>query len=553
MKKNRKIVHNKVVFKEYKQEEVTLYPYQLGEIIPKNHLVRVIKEIVNNMKLGFLYKTYKGGGAGTYHPVMMLKALIYAYTQKIYSSRQIERALKENICFMWLCGGNTPNFRTINSFLSKKLKDKMEIIFTEILGILYEKKYIDLREYFLDGTKIEANANKYSFVWAKATEKFKKELQQKVKELMKEIEKINEIEDEKDKGNNPYEKGADDQITSKDIRQIAERIEEQIEDCCEEKTKKQLKKIAKKVRKDYLIRMEKYEEQESKFNGRNSYSKTDEEATFMRMKEDPMKNGQLKAGYNVKIGTQNQFILWYSIHQDRSDSGTLQKHLESFIEKTNLKPENLVADAGYGSEENYLFLARNGINSYVKYANYNIENRRKFKKDIFRKENFKYDYEKDEYICPSNRRFKFIYLKRYKKDNGRYTYSKIYECENCQDCQYIEKCKKFKNNRRIWISPVFEKYKKETFKNLSTEYGKYLSKKRSIDVESVFGDIKENMKFKRFNLRSISKVCIEWGLISIAHNMKKIQQKQWEYIYNSAKNLYFFILKIYIFHILLKY
>ena len=156
-----------------------LLPPDLGELIPEKHMVRVISEVVDKMDLSPVIQKYKGGGTSSYHPKMLIKILIYAYATKLYSGRQIAKMLRENIHYMWLSGGSQPDFRTINRFRGSKLKGNMQEVFTEVLEYLVETGYIRLENYFLDGTKIEANANKYSFIWKKSTKKYKKKLQEK--------------------------------------------------------------------------------------------------------------------------------------------------------------------------------------------------------------------------------------------------------------------------------------------------------------------------------------------------------------------------------------
>ena len=171
--------HTKVTFKPYHQHQTTLLPPSLEDLIPDNHLVRVVSDVIDKMQIDSLVKGYKGGGTSSYHPKMMLKVLVYAYTQRIYSSRQIGKSVRENIHYMWLAGQNQPDFRTINRFRSSRLKGTIQNVFTQIVLYLLESGLIEFKDYFLDGTKLEANANKYSFVWAKSTGKYKERLQKK--------------------------------------------------------------------------------------------------------------------------------------------------------------------------------------------------------------------------------------------------------------------------------------------------------------------------------------------------------------------------------------
>lgn len=188
--------NNKVTFKEYAMNQQFLLPPSLDELIPANHQVRVIEQAIERMNIEPLLKQYKGGGRSNYHPKMMLKVLVYAYSQKVYSSRMIAKALRENINFMWISGNNRPDFRTLNRFRSSTMKNAIEEVFGAIVELLIEEGYIQFENYFLDGTKIEANANKYSWVWAKSTRKNHAKLNEKVYELLRHIDQANQTEEE---------------------------------------------------------------------------------------------------------------------------------------------------------------------------------------------------------------------------------------------------------------------------------------------------------------------------------------------------------------------
>ena len=310
---------------------------------------------------------------------MLLKVLVYSYTQQLYSSRKIAKALRENIYFMWLSGNQQPDFRTINRFRSEVVKEVIEDIFTSVLELLIEEGYVKLENYFLDGTKIEANANKYSWVWGKSTRRYKQKLQEKVKELILEIEQVNEAENAEYGERDLEELGPDEPWDSHKLEQKIQELnrrlkaqldkqpEPQTEESRPEEPSKPKKKrgrrgksklqkaqgALKKLEEDCLPRQQKYEDQERKLAGRNSYSKTDVDATFMRMKDDYMRNGQLKPGYNLQMGTEGQFVVGFSVHQRPGDPGCLVPHLKGVKEKLGRLPKNVIADSGYGSEENY--------------------------------------------------------------------------------------------------------------------------------------------------------------------------------------------------------
>jgi transposase len=511
------------VFKEYNQDQGWLFPPNLNDMVPFNHIVRMVNHIIDQMDLSFLKKMYKGGGSSSYHPKMLLKLLVFAYTQRIYSSRQIAKAARENIYFMWLTGSNRPDFRTINRFRSSHLKPVIDELFYSVVAVLQEMELINLDTYFLDGTKIEANANKYTWVWKKSTDRYKASLMKKVRALLIEIEehagKENEQYGDKDLEEMGEDAKIDSDVIEKAIREINERLSEKAE---EQEKNKELEKTVKTLEEDYLPRMKKYEEQEEILGKRNSYSKTDHDATFMRMKDDHMKNGQLKPGYNVQIGTENQFIVGFSIHQNANDINCLKNHVESLEKNLGKLPKKIIADAGYGSEENYVFLDGKKIDAFVKYNYFHREQKKKFKEHPFYKENFPYDRKTDTYICPKGKRLAYAETRTRKTANGYESVEHFYEAENCKGCLMRSQCHQSQYNRRIVVRPLLEYYKTEMRMKLKSVEGRKLRSRRPIEVESVFGHIKWNRGFTRFLLRGIDKVKIEWGLLSIAHNMLKI-------------------------------
>lgn len=191
--KSKKKLHNKVTFKEYVQNQAWLLPPTLGELIPEDHLVRLVNDSIDALDLDPLLNTYEGGGTSSYHPRMMLKALVYGYTEKIYTSRGIEKAIKENICFMWLCGMQQPDHNSLNRFRNSRLKQTVKDVFGQVLAMLVEQGYVRLNEYYVDGTKIESVAGRYTPVWAKNVERYKGSLLDKIARIIEDIEGVNDL------------------------------------------------------------------------------------------------------------------------------------------------------------------------------------------------------------------------------------------------------------------------------------------------------------------------------------------------------------------------
>lgn len=515
--------HGRVVFKPYNMNQLNL-PVSLDSMIPANHLVRVVNRVLDEMCIKPLLSRYKGGGAGSYHPKMLLKVILYGYTQKVRSSRQIAKAVRENLNFMWLAGGNQPDFRTINRF-RLEMKDVIQEAFQELMAYLVNNGFVRLESYFVDGTKIEANANKYSFVWKKSSLKQQENLRQKVKDMLEEIDRANELEDRIYGDEDLAELG--DKVVD-DPEAFAELIDK-LNTAIEGKGKrdkgaKVTRKTLKKFAKDMLPRARKYKGQLEKIgDGRKSMSKTDPDATFMRMKEDHMKNGQLKPGYNVQIGTENQFIIAYSIHQHPGDTRCFKEHMREFERIHGCLPHQICADSGYGSEENYEYLKDHNIQNYIKYNMFHQEQKARFQNNPFRKENMQYDPGHDAYICPAGRRLIFRRMINRKSDLGYLSRIRVYECEDCSGCSYREVCTKSAGwNKRIEVNHRLEELRAEARSNLTSDKGIAMRKRRCIEPEPVFGHIKWGMEFKRFTLRGLEKVKTEWGLICMAYNLKKL-------------------------------
>jgi transposase len=514
--KKKKYQH--VVFKPYTMGQLQL-PTNLEVLIPPNHMVRVIDEAIEKMDISILEKQYKGGGTSSYHPRMMLKVLIYAYSQGIYSSRKIAKALRENVNFMWISANNRPDFRTINRFRGVVMREVIDEVFTEVLKLLIEEGYVKLDQYFLDGTKMEANANKYTAVWAKNTKRYKDQLQQKIKELLDEIDRVNEEENAEYGDRDLEEVGEDSPIDSEKIEQRIQELNERLKG---DPKDKKLAKAVRKLEKEYLPRQKKYEEQEEILGDRNSYSKTDEDATFMRMKGEQRGKAHPKPGYNIQMGTEDQFVVGFSIHQRPGDFYCFIPHLEQVRNLLGRLPDNVIADGGYGSEENYAYLEKTEVEPYIKYKNFYQEKTKKFRNNPFLVYNLVYDEEKDEFICPTGKRLIYQETSHHKTESGYLIERRHYECEDCRGCPLKEQCTRAAGNRRIEISFCLEKLRRKARDNLHSEKGKELRSRRGVEVESVFGRLKWNWGYKRFLLRGMEKVKVEWGLLSIAHNLTKL-------------------------------
>ncbi|WZL87701.1 IS1182 family transposase [Salinimicrobium sp. 3283s] len=503
----------KVVFKTYHQNQLSLIPPSYDDLVPKNHPVRIVNTIVDHLDISALAKSYKGGGTSSYHPRMLLKVVIYSYLRNIYSSRKIEQALQENVHFMWLSGQSKPDHNTINDFRGKRLKGKFKNIFNQVVVLLAEQGVLSLKELYVDGTKIEANANRHTFVWGKSIKTSKERIKKQLKELWAYVEKV--YAEEQMLPNQPdFE-----EIDPEKVAQTIDTINQALQDKEVDKKVRQKLNYAKK---NWPKNLEKYTEQEAILGKRNSYSKTDPDATFMRMKDDYMQNGQLKPGYNLQASTNNQFITNYTLAQTTADTTTLKEHLKDHIESYGQTPETLTADAGYGSEENYTDLEDKNITAFVKYNYFHKEQRdKKYRENPFHPDNFFYNPETDTYYCPMGQAMRKTHTYEGKTKNGFIQQIPRYQAQNCQGCPLRGSCYKAKGNRIIERNHNLIRLKEKAKKLLLSDEGIAHRKRRCWDVEAVFGNIKQNMGFKRFMLRGMEKVTTEIGLIAMAHNLKK--------------------------------
>jgi transposase len=504
-----------VVFKSNHQHQGMLLPPDLNELIEAGHPVRTVSEVMDKVDISGLLQQYKPGGTSSYHPRMLLKILVYGYINNIYSSRKIEEAVRHNICFMWLSGMSKPDHNTINRFRGKRLQKTLQPIFTQVVQLLCEEGLLSIKELYTDGTKIEANANRYTFVWGNSIKTSKEKIKQQLNELWQYAQQIaaSELDDDTDPS-------GFDKIDSQQVQRTADNINEAL------KGKPADSKVRQKLnyaRKHWPAALDKYEQQEKVLGtNRNSYSKTDPDATFMRMKEDHMKNGQLKPAYNVQISTNNQFIASYSIHQVTTDSKTLIPHIEQHIKHYKTKPANITADAGYGSEQNYEWLEQKRITAYVKHNQFDRQQNEKIRNQTpYAPDKLQYNAEKDFYYCPAGKPMNNIGQSTKKNRSGFPQTLTYYRAKKCSGCPLREQCHQGPGNRVIGINHNWNRLKQNAEQRLKTKRGIQKRKQRCFDTEPVFASIKHNHHFKRFLLRGLDKVAVETGLLALAHNLRK--------------------------------
>lgn len=516
---------NKLIQKNYTNNcniYQMVFPMEIGILIPEDDSVRLLSQIMEELDYTQLMKAYSHKGRNPeVSPKNLFKILVYAYMNNIYSTRKIEKACKRDINFIWLLEGKkAPDHSTIAKFRTERISDSIDALFNQLVKKLGDLGEIEYKNIFIDGTKIEANANKYTFVWKKSTNKFELKLKEKINKF---IQQIN------DDFKTQY-KTSELKVEIDNLEQILDFLnqkkkEENIEFVSGKgKRKTKIQRVIESVE-EFIEKQRKYDEYNATFDGRNSFSKTDTDATFMHMKEDHMRNSQLKPGYNVQIGVEAQYVVGVDISSERSDQLTLIPLLEKLNENLPEKFTNVVADAGYESEENYVYLENNNQVSFIKPQAYEGMKKRSFKNNISKRENMQYDETTDEYTCHNNIKLKPIGTKVRKSKSGYEAKVTIYESENCEGCTLKSKCTKAKGNRKMDVSKVFIEKRANSLENITTAEGILLRTNRSIQVEGAFGVLKEDYGFRRFLTRGKKNVKTEFTLLSFGYNINKLHTK----------------------------
>ena len=459
-----------------------------------------------------------------------------------YSSRSMELNCKRDINFMFLLEGHSaPGHATLARFRSIHFALCSKRILAEVSNILFDLGEISGETIFIDGTKIEANANKYTFVWKKAVTKNQAKLLIKLADFVAECEQLYGIKIVY--GN---------VVKIKHLKRLRKKLYalKNAENITFVhgigKRKTPLQKSIETLE-EALSKLKEYTQKIHICGERNSYSKTDNDATFMRMKEDTMGNGQLKPAFNLQHGVDSEYITWLTIGPQPTDTTTLIPFLKDAEHHLKFKYKNITADAGYESEENYLFLEANNQISFIKPANYEISKTRKYKNDVGKIENMEYDKISDFYTCKNNRKLTVSHIRHSKTKTGYVSEKNIYTCENCSDCPYKSDCIKGNNcktplrerTKVLQVAKTFIKHRKEDLERIISDEGVLYRMNRSIQAEGSFGDLKQDMQFRRYLSKGTSNVPAESTLLAIARNINKLHNK----IQNGKTGTHLFPLK----------
>lgn len=470
-------------FKPYVQNQSMLFPADIRDLIPEDHLVRVIDKVVEGLDLRSIYDKVENdsGGCTAYHPMMLLKVLFYAYIQNIRSSRKIAEKLRTDIHFMYLAGMQKPDFRTISDFRKNNIEE-LEVLFTQIVVLCMRLGLAKVGHVAIDGTKMRASAGKKNT----RSEEYIDELMKKVEEQMKEIlENANKVDDEEDELYGKDKRGDEipKELTNKKV------FKEKLQKALEELKKKELKQV----------------------------NTTDPEARFMKAAD-----GGIQVSYNVQVAidAENQIIVANNVCSDSNDEHQFIPMYENIQEVTGKKPEEVSADAGYEDNENYIYIKENSINAYLpdRMMKKEVDHQGKQHIPPFDRRNFIYNENDDTYRCPAGETL--YYYRQFERNGVSY---KLYKCKNCGQCSLKRRCTKTQTNRQIVVSEA-DAVKEQMREKLLTEHGskKYLL--RLSTVEPVIGNLKRNFGFTYFLLRGLKKTMGEFNLMCIAHNIKKIHR-----------------------------
>jgi transposase len=495
--------------KTRRRYQVKLYS-DIELMIKEDDPVLLLEEVLEGLDYKELRMGYSvRGRKPKTSPVTMFKVIVYGMSEGIYSKRQIAKKCLRDVNYMWLLNDEpAPTHDALTWFCSHQLAVVIEDLFYQLVKALHKAGEIGFEHLFVDGTKMEANAGKYSFVWKKSTNKYKARLEGALKTFLEELcgrydcliappGEIYEFLNSLRKEAFVYGKGKRKSQLQRDMEELLKMIE----------------------------RMEKYEKYQETFAGRNSFSKTDSDATFMRMKNDHMKNSQLKAGYNVQLAVEGEYITGVDIFSERSDQLTLIPLLERMEEKLGIKYKDVTLDAGYESEENYTWFEKQARICYIKPQNYEISKRRKFKNNMALRENMPYDAQLDEYTCPNGQKLRQVYEGKRESKSGFESTVTYYECDSCEGCEKKKNCTRAKGNRKMQLSKNFLRQREQSRKRITSPIGILLRMNRSIQSEGAFGIIKQDMGFRRFLTRGKKNVFTEMLLMAMGFNINKWHNK----------------------------
>ena len=509
--------HHKVTFKPYEVNQSFLFPKSTDDYLAKDHIARLLSSIIDRIDIPLIYQYYRGGGASAYDPRMLLKVWLLGFTYRIYSCRALAKAIKENVAFIWISGNQQPDFRTLNNFrlvLGKEMRD----VFKQVVQLALDMGIIKGEDIFIDHTKIEANASRFKMFWGKIVNKRLDQIDCELEKLFSYVGRIEKREN-KIYGKKGYsENGTARQFTNEDIEEMIGDINAGLKKKAVNPGKARFRKRKFRRMRDLISRKSKYLLQKSILGLRNSYSRTDPDAVAMRQKD----HVTTKPSYNEGVATENRFVIDYDVSQSPSDSTRLRPLVLGSEEMLDKTMETVTADGGYGSEENFTFLEEKNIEGFVKYYAYYKENRKKWRQEKIRPQDFLYEAEFDRYRCPNGQYLNFRKIMHRKSKTGFVETTHVYSasCDVCGRCRFKAQCTP--HFRSLHVNKNFESHKRKARARLKSPKGRRLSKMRWHNVETVFADRKHNYGKRRYHLRGLDKVRLEAGLFYASYNIRFI-------------------------------
>lgn len=554
-------------FFELGQQKINFSFFELS--IPDDDPVYTLKKVMEELDFSGLTACYSDKGRTGYNPIMMYAVVTYANMRGVRAVDRIVELCQRDLAFIWLTKGQRPQRDAFYDFKGRKLTGEvLDDLNCQFMRLLQKEGLVTLKELFIDGTKIEANANRYTFVWRGSINYHLAGLLDAIDAL---YARYNAMLLEHHYGSK-YSLGNAQMFVIGGMEKVRRVIEEnrnrkltkhkkipnnaviEIDSCSPIEMlmlQMNLLRIAqgegirfvygKGMRKPQIQQLyEGLEECGKRLMGyrecfeimgkdRNSYSKTDIGATFMRMKEDHMLNGQLKPAYNVQIAVENYFIVHGYVSNDRTDYNTLVPVLEKHKKAFGSILEGATADSGYCSERNLMYLKENGICSYIKLQDHEQRKTRAYKKDIGKHYNMerRNDGGGNFYVCHDGRQLRHLRTEKRGQDGYTQTFE-VYGCADCGGCVHKARClykynaeKDAEKNKVMKINEQWEALAEESHANIQSDRGILNRQTRSIQTEGHFGDIKENENFRRFNYRSAEKVYKEFMLYAIGRNINK--------------------------------
>ena len=511
------------------QGHYTVYqPYMLLDFensykfdIPKDDLSVTVMEVLGRINLNTIID-FQNYDARSYDPVMMLSVILLAFSEEGYVSlRKLEKLCRYDIRYRNITGGLVPSYKSFERFINKTLKCSINDISKQVYLCVQDKKALEEQILYIDGTKFEANANKMTFCWKGWSKRYLPKHWQKYMELIRQLNKYFEKNDIDIKYS----------ILKYPNIEYIMKIDSALEHYIAEKGYKRHKQGKHELAKlcDELKARAKsiwqYALQSDILGERNSFSKTDPDATFMHMKYDYYNHTNVfKPGYNVQVGVNNGYIAFSYISSDANDMRTLQPFLEGYKQMYGEYPDSVVADAGYGSYENYSYCLSKGIKGILKYSG-----QEKKKEKINENNMFKLVHmartEDGTPICPAGHIFDTDRVKITYK--GIYPMMTIYYKNNhCEGCPFRNKCTKAKEGRTAKTVPTLEKMHNRIDEYVKTDEGQTYMKNRSIQAEGAFANIKQDFEYVRLHRRGESGVEVELGLVCIGYNLRKYHNRK---------------------------